>query len=307
MSKPGGRVAGIAIAALSLCALAPTAEAGLTRYGNLELAYSQTTNAGGPPPPLRNEHATYSPCGGNSSAGLSLLSGGARIFDSDPLVTPYNIGQAWVVSLFPTGQIKPAGPDSYSAVYDNRSANASLTRGDAAVCGDVNGLAYPLTDKRTSKRGRTVLKAPCPGSKHVLGGGVRATGPFLSQRVVGSAPYDSADPGKKRDDGWRAVVDNLSGKKRKMTAAAVCGAVNGLSYRTVGFDAPKRERAHAEASCPAGQYVIGGGASHGGKVGKVSVVATYPDGEATHDHWYVEVDNLSRKRLSGRVYAICHS
>jgi len=308
VTKAGGRIAGIAIAVAAACALMPApASAGLARYGDLDLAYAQTTNSGGPPPPLRNEHTTYSPCGASSSAGLWLLSGGARIYDSDPLVTPFELGQAWIVSLYPAGTFPPPGPDAYTQVFDNRSANGSLSRGDGAVCGDVNGRSYVSDAKRTAKRARTTVKARCPGSKHVLGGGGLASGPFLSQRTVAGAPFDSGDAGRKPDDGWRFTVDNLSNRKRKATAHAICAPVGGLSYASKRLKAPKRNRKHAEASCPSGEFVIGGGVTHNGKIGKVSLVETYFDAETTHDHWYVDIDNLSRKRFRGRVHAICHS
>ena len=296
--------------ALAGCVLLPpTASAGLARYGDLELAYTQTTNSGGPPPPIRSDHSTYSPCGSSSSTGLSMLAGGARIYDSDldPLETPFNIGQAWNVSVYPVSQVEPPSPDSIHQVADNRSSNASLSKGDAAVCGDVAGRSHVTKNKRSAKRARTTVKVSCPGDKHVLGGGGLAGGPFLSQRMVASAPFDSGDPGAKPDDGWRFTVDNLSSRRRKITAHAICAPVGGLSYVSDGFKAPKRKRKHAEAPCPAGEYVIGGGLTHDGKVRKVSLVATYPDAEATHDHWYVDLDNLSRKRFSGRVHAVCHS
>ncbi len=295
------------MAALVACALVPaSASAGLARYGNLELAYTQTTNSGGPPPPIRNEHSTYSPCGSSNSAGLSLVSGGARIYDSDPLVTPFELGQAGIVSLFPTGQIPPPGPDSYGAVFDARE-NASLVRGDVAVCGDVAGRSFPSNDKRSPAHKRTTVKASCPRGQHVLGGGAGATGPFLSQRIVASAPYDSKDPGKKPDDGWRAVVDNLSDTKYRATAYAICAPVGGLAYAKDAFRAPKRKRTHAEAECPPGKFVIGGGVSHDGKVRKISLVSTYADDSTDHDHWFVDIDNLARKRAFGKVFAICHA
>ena len=307
MSTVGGRFAGIAVATIVVCALVPTsASAGLARYGNLELAYTQTTNSGGPPPPIRNEHSTYTPCGTSNSLGLLLVSGGARIYDSDPFVTPFELGQAWIVSLFPTGQILPPGPDSYGVVFDTRE-NTSLVRGDVAVCGDVSGRSFASDDKRSPAKKRTIVKASCPGSKHVLGGGARASGPFLSQRIVASAPYDSKDPGKKPDDGWRAVVDNLGDTRYKVTADAICAPVGGLAYAKDAFKAPKRKRTHAESQCPPGKFVIGGGVSHDGKVRKISLVSTYPDDSTDHDHWFADIDNLARKRASGKVFAICHA
>ncbi len=288
-------------------ALVPAlASAGLTRHGDLELAYPLQTNSGGPPPPIRNEHSTYNPCGVSNSAGLALVAGGARIFDTDPLVTPFELGQAWIVSLLPSNQIPPPGPDSYTQVFD-RSENDALGRADAVVCGDVSGRSYISNEKRTAARTRTTVKASCPSAKHVLGGGAAATGPFLAQRIVASAPYDSKDPGKKPDDGWRAVVDNFSDTKYKAEAAAICASVGGLKYATDAFKAPKQERTHAEAQCPAGRFVIGGGVSHDGKVRKIGLVSTYPDDSAEHDHWFVDLDNLSQKRASGKVFAICHA
>jgi hypothetical protein len=307
---PGGRFAGIAIATLGACALVPaTASAGLARYGDLQLAYTQTTNSGGIPPPIRNEHSTYSPCGSGSSAGLAMLAGGGRIYDADldPLETPFKLGQAWNVSLYPVSQIPPPAPDSIHQVADNRSSNASLSRGDGAVCGDVGNRSHVTNDKRSRKRGRTTVKVSCPGGKHVLGGGGLASGPFLSQRMVATAPFDSGDRGAKPDDGWRFTVDNLSNRMRKITAHAICAQVGGLTYVSKRFKAAKRKRKHAEASCPNGEFVIGGGLTHHGKVGKVSIVETYFDAEITHNHWYAEVDNLSRKRFKGRIHAICHS
>jgi hypothetical protein len=303
-----GRKAGIAAAtAVAVGALVPgAASAGLTRHGDLDLAYSQTTTSGGVPPPIRYEHSTYSPCGGSGSAGLSLVSGGARVSEDDG-VTPFKLGQAWLVSMDPIDQIAPAGPDSWHEIIDNRSTNASLDRGDVAVCGDVSERSYVSNDKPSPKRARTKAKVSCPDGKRVLGGGGAASGPFLSQRLVASAPFDSPDPGKRPDDGWRIAVDNRSNQKLEITAHAICAPVSGLSYTSKAFRARKRKRKHAEAPCPDGEYVIGGGLTQRGKARKVSLVASYIDPEVTHDHWYVEVDNLSRKRFKGKVFAICHA
>jgi hypothetical protein len=151
------------------------------------------------------------------------------------------------------------------------------------------------------------VKVACGGNKEVLSGGGHATGPFRSQRLVSSAPFDSGDPGSKPDDGWRVTVDNLKGERRKAKAYAICGNVPGLSYLSNDFKAKKRSRKHVELDCPVGEYALGGGVTHATRFRKATLVASRAAPFPSFVSWLTEVDNLSRKRSTGRTFAICHA
>ena len=146
-----------------------------------------------------------------------------------------------------------------------------------------------------------MAKVKCSGDRHVISGGGLASGPFRSQRLVVSAPFDSNDAGKKPDDGWRVAVDNLKRKRRKVEA------VRDLRGGTRVLLRERRLRASRSApestssvNCPAGEFALGGGVTHDIPYRKATLVASryaaYPD----FDGWFAEVDNLSRKRASRR-------
>lgn len=293
----------------ALTALAPaTAGAGAADYGDLNLVYIGTTTNWSDPPG-RTTQSSYNQCGEPSQPGLLVGSGGYLFTAGDTdVVSDFPLGKGYNASIHPVHQIGAPEPDSTQQVADNLfTVDNDLTLGENAVCGGVGEASYPQADKASPKRKRTRARVSCQSGTRVLGGGGSAPGPFRSQRLVSSAPFDSGDAGKSPDDGWRIAVDNLGKKNREITVYAICSPVESVSYVSKAFEAKKRSRRHSEVDCPAGEFVMGGGVTHSAAFGKGTLVASryghFPD----FDSWITEVDNLSRKRTAGKAFAICHS
>ena len=120
------------------------------------------------------------------------------------------------------------------------------------------------------------MKVACPGERQVMSGGGFAGGPFRGQRLVASVPFDSDDPGTVPDDGWRVrrvSVDNLTRKKRRIAAHAICTSSGGLSYVAQGFTATDGVRTHVEPACDSA-FVVGGVVSHGIPYRRATLVAS---------------------------------
>jgi hypothetical protein len=299
---------GIAATVVCACALAPgTAGAGEVS-GDLALSYTGTTDSWFMPP-SRDDHRTYDPCSGAQR----LVGMGGAVRESAPPApntSGFALGKAYTTGIEPFDQSPGAPvPDSTQHTADNLfKVDNDLQLVESTTCAESPGeLSYPDAEKQSARRGRTSLKVACPGGKHVLSGGGVASGPFRSQRLVSSAPFDSGDAGSAPDDGWKVVVDNLKRKRRAITANAICSSVGGVSYESGGFRAKKRARKHVEIACPDGEFAISGGVSHRGPYGKATLVASILPVPFDGRGWVVEVDNLTRERTAGRAFAICHA
>jgi len=298
-----GAVFGICLAAgAALLAGAAPAGAGVTQYGDLGLVYEQTTT-NFILPPSRREQSSYNPCDLGDAAGLPLLSGGGWVYDSDPLVTVFEPGQAYLVGLKFRSQVLPNTPESWHEIIDNVSTNNSLGIGELTVCGDVSDVSYVKQKASVPKKDSGSAKASCPSGKNVLGGGGVVKGRFGKPRLVGSFPIDDADGNDTPDDGWQAIGYNGAKKKRNLFAYAVCAPVDELSYLSGGA-AAFQPRVTATISCAAGEHAIGGGFRVRGNLAKARVVEsrTEPPG----DLWRVTADTLSSNKLKLDLYAICH-
>jgi len=305
-----GLIVGILAVAAPAAGFAGSAAGGPPAgLGQLELSYTGTTT-NWTQAPGRAEQATYDPC----DPPASLVGMGVYVFNqlnpiTDPVST-FQLGRAWNVSVYPTDQIPgPPAPDSTMQVADTRFGTTNDAYiGESTTCAaQANGLRYPSLTRRTVRRARTAARVSCPGNRSVLSGGGQVTGPHASQRLVASSPFDSDDPGSKSDDGWRVAVDNLSKKRRKLTVFAVCSTTKGFRYASSGFRSKRRTRKHVATDCPAGTYIVGGGVTHSARFAKATLVATRPVDLVGTGTWITEVDNLSRKRASGRSFAICHA
>ena len=189
---PRKALAGIAATVAAAALLPASADAGVVFYGELSLAYEGTTT-NFPPAPARGAQSSYRQCGFGDYDGLSLLAGGGEVYDSDPMTTPFDPGQAYIVTLRPRSQIPPAKPDSWHEVIDNVSMNDSLSLTERTICGNVKGVRYVNRSKPSPGKQRSSAKASCPSGTHVLGGGGRPKGPFGKQKLVTSAPFDDDD------------------------------------------------------------------------------------------------------------------
>jgi hypothetical protein len=281
------------------------ADAGITTYGDLDITYEQTTTSFSPPP-SRAQQSSYQPCDTGLRDGLLLLSGGGWIADTDPMVTPFELGQAYFAGLKFRSQVPPSEPDSWHEIVDNVSANGSLSLGEVTVCGDVSGLSYESTHKPVGKKDTGSYKAKCGGGEHVLGGGGVMKGRFGKPLLLGSSPYDGRDAGEAFDDGWKVTGYNGTTRTRKIHAYAVCAPLTGLDYLDGAFTASPGSRWTSQVACGAGTYAIGGGFGLDGPLKKARLVQsrTQPPGSG----WNVTVDNLSASKTLGLdVFAICHA
>lgn len=92
-----------------------------------------------------------------------------------------------------------------------------------AICARGLDLNYRRTGPSPLEAGETLaLRAPCGPKSHIVGGGVRVTGPAHEARVVASLPADGADVDDVPDDRWRTRVHALAGADKNVTAFAVC-------------------------------------------------------------------------------------
>jgi hypothetical protein len=299
--------AGMLMVVVVGCAVIPAgAQAGDTN-GDFALSYTGTTE-GFPTEPGRNEQSGYDDCSGPQR----LIGIGGALIESVPAVpnhAGFALGKAFNVAIEPEDQYPGAPvPDSNHQVADSLfPGDSNVNLSEATICAE-NAPAISYRDKthRVKKRSRGRVKVSCPDGKHVVSGGGRASGPFGSGRLATSAPFDSNDPGTKPDDGWRVTADNLSTKRRRVTSEAICVGGGGFSYESTAFSVNKRSRKHVEVDCPVGEFVMGGGLTHGIGFRRATIVASrFPAGFT--QTWLIEVDNLSRKRAAGRAFAICHS
>jgi hypothetical protein len=85
-------------------------------------------------------------------------------------------------------------------------------------------------DLAYEKRGATGLDAGeaasrtavCGHGRHVLGGGLRISGPQNEARAASSFPFDGGDRHQVPDDGWKSTAYNLSGGSKTLTTFAIC-------------------------------------------------------------------------------------
>jgi hypothetical protein len=241
----------------------------------------------------------------------TLASRAQRQVDGSPNYSEFPLGRAFNVSIRPFNYPELlVTPEATKQVAENRFETdpGNFIIGETTVCAeDAQGLRYPSATKRSGKRARTTAKVACPDGRDVLSGGALAGGPFRSQRLVSTAPFDSDDPGSKPDDGWRVSVDNLQSIRRKIKAYAICTSSQDLSYVSDGFTATNGSRSHIEPTCPGGEFAIGGGVRHDIGYRKATLVASRVPSPFPGSKWVVELDNLSEASAQGRTFAICHA
>ena len=288
---------------LAVLAFAPPAGAGVTQYGDLGLVYEQTTT-NFITPPSRAQQSSYNPCDVGDAQGLPLLSGGGWVYDTDPMVTPFDPGQAYFAGLKFRSQVPPRAPESWHEIIDNVSTNSSLGLGELTVCGDVPGVTYNKGKGIARGKDSGSAKAHCPSGSRVLGGGGVVKGRLGKPRLVGSFPVDDGDGNAVPDDGWRAIGYNGSKKERKIVAYAVCAPVDDLTYLQ-GSASVFQPRLTATVFCPGGEHAIGGGFRIRGDLANARAVEsrTEPPGSL----WRVTADTLGSNVLKADLYVICHA
>ena len=290
----------------SLAVSSGSASAG-TVVGDLELTYEQTGTSWSQTPGRASQGA-YDPCfGAQRLVGVGAWVGESTLMS--PWESAFELGKAWNASIGVIDEAtEPPKPDSARQVADTLFETPDVTLRENTTCAEsVSQPSYPRAKKASPGGERTTVKAACTGGTHVLSGGGAAPGPFKSQRLVESAPFDSNDAGTKPDDGWRVAVDNMKNKRRSAKAFAICADISGLSYESTEFMDQDFFRVHRQVNCPSSEFVLGGGLRQQVPYGKAKLVASryLP---ATFDAWIIELDNTSSTAPSvGRAFAICHS
>ncbi len=145
------------------------------------------------------------------------------------------------------------------------------------------------------------VRRPCPRRTHVTGGGVRLAGADQGAIYLArSGPFDLGDGNEAPDDGWAARGFNEEGK-RDMIVHAICGREN-VKYASGSATAPPQGSAEANAVCPGGRPVIGGGIDTAG-LGFIAITTSYPP---FGDAWWVEADNyFGGGSAAVLAFAIC--
>jgi len=106
-----------------------------------------------------------------------------------------------------------------SAVAANLAKEAPAPR---ANLGTEGGFNYRSETASLPGNAQTLIRANCPNSKSVTGGGVFSSALFGDTAVNSSNPFDDGDAGSTPDDGWLAYVDNYSGTTASGTVYAIC-------------------------------------------------------------------------------------
>jgi hypothetical protein len=152
--------------------------------------------------------------------------------------------------------------------------------------------------------GRTQVK--CPGSRHVVGGGVAAES---SRLIEASYPFDSKDKNKKPDDGWKATTSGLSAGDVEVTVA--CSKV-ATSYRTRSLDLSPSVSSPVVPKCKGGTHLAAVGARLSGPIQYGDLNAMRPrDGadadSVPDDEVLVNMGNSGSNPDSEKLtgYAIC--
>jgi hypothetical protein len=270
---------------------------GVVTEGDLHLVYEGTTT--NMAPAARTSESSYHDCNFETPAGTKLLSGGI-FFENTKL------GDVVTVSSAPfDGSDPDTTPDAWQVVADNATPDTDISIGESLVCGNVDGVSYE-SKNRSTPTGRTKVKVPCPAGKHVLGGGGLVGGPYLKERLVKTAPFDSKDAGKTPDDGWQIAIDNL-GARHSANAFAVCAKLGGLTYKTLTLHVNHDRRGSISVRCPPGDHPVGGGVSQRGAYGHVAIVrSSFVFRVPPHQRWEGTVDNYADSGLFMKVTAICH-
>jgi hypothetical protein len=223
---------------------------------------------------------------GTRAAGGGIVSSGA-----------YN--SSYVNSLYPAeGFDGNDREDDAFRVYLDALQNVTLT--GRAVC--VGG---PAADKLRYKQERTkvaagkakTLRASCPGSSKVTGGGLQNSASFGDAELKTTRPVN-------RGRAWEGTMRNLGTTRQKMWVTAICASgklAKGLSYRHTEETAGAGTQTSASTDCPGNDLATSGGV----KVTKAAsnVNSVYPDDGGGASQSYVDAGPGGP--VSFTNYAVC--
>jgi hypothetical protein len=211
-----------------------------------------------------------------------------------------------VGSTLPEG----TGLNGWTAVATN-SSPAGATMKVVAICAR-NGVTDRVRQKTVPRNSQGEAKAVCPAGTKVTGGGVGITGGSHKQEVATTEPADGPDANNEPDDAWLGRANNGLNHSVTLTVEAVCsgqGAYDVIisSVKTVANNA----QVSAEAKCPIGEQVTGGGIEILGSSDGIEVADTFPiDGpdadSIPDDGWHGTAnDDATGHQTHMQVFAIC--
>lgn len=168
-----------------------------------------------------------------------------------------------------------------------------------AIC-DTTQPTTRVEEKTVKAGSAKTLRAACPSSKHVYGGGFYSSATYGKTSTRSSRPYDGPDADNVRDDGWEATFYSYSGDW-SVFAYALCGPKK-TTVRTKTVDVDPVSQGFVQKKCGSGQRVTGGGAHIAVGYTKGWISTIYPDED---DSWAAYLENQIPKKREITVYAIC--
>ena len=167
---------------------------------------------------------------------------------------------------------------------------------------EFNNANVPANHSRT-------VRAGCPSSENVYGGGYNSGGGYGDSNTRSSRPFDDGDDDRDRDDGWEATFFNFALAPTAVTVYAECGPKKSTVESATRDISPNSQRRVAK-SCPAGDHVSGGGAEISGDGKKTWISSTYPadtgdPDDTPDDRWSAYLENTTGKRLEITAYSVC--
>jgi hypothetical protein len=169
----------------------------------------------------------------------------------------------------------PLGDLQWNIDANNSSGNpAQMTM--YAVCSKAN-FQYPRVKVDVKPGSSRVAHVACPAGTKVVGGGVLMDGGDHSVEVGSSEPSDGPDSNSKPDDAWSGTGNNGTAGTIQMRVGAVCTSHG--SYKVVESartPLPDAAAATAEALCPTGTRVTGGGVDIRGVDPSLEVQSSFP-------------------------------
>ena len=209
-----------------------------------------------------------------------------------------------------TSPTRGGDPGSWFAEAINSSASpAQMTV--TAICARGR-FAYQRRERLVAAGGQDQLKAPCPAGTKVTGGGVITATDSLKVDVASTEPFDGPDPGSTPDDGWLGTANNGKSSSTRMVVLAACAKSGHYRYvHSAREPLPDNSEASAEARCPAGTTVTGGGIDNSGIDIGAEIRSTFPFdggdiGFTPDDGWEGSANNDDTGRSERmQAFAIC--
>ncbi len=158
---------------------------------------------------------------GNRTASVGCGGGGYHAVGGGGLIAP---SQSWTNSSHPYdgGDTDKRPDDGWTLrVFDPVGGIGGFVI--EAICMRGAHLAYEKKRATGLDAGEAASRrAGCGRGRHVLGGGLRISGPQDEARAASSFPFDGKDRHKVPDDGWKSTGYNLSGGSKALTTFAIC-------------------------------------------------------------------------------------